>query len=163
MVTFSLGPLLFAPLFVVDKAGSLLTFKVNATAVGSLTLTAVTSSMPPGAVFTSVTGYGAVTGVFDWVPSRSVPPGNYTIIFRASTEGGASTTKVVVQIEAASKSSELPMFSSFYYVLIAGVGAAAIVLSERVWRMRKSKIAPTNAAARASSGPEFTSSPTAVS
>jgi len=145
MVTFSLGPILFAPPYVVDKAGSLLTFKVNATAVGSLTLTAVTSSMPPGAVFTSVTGYGAVTGVFDWVPSRSVPPGNYTIIFKASTQGVASTTEVIVRVEAASKSSELPLFGSFYYVLIAGVGAAAILVSERVWRMRKTKLAPTNA------------------
>ncbi len=161
-ISFSLGPLLLAPSFVICRPGSLATFKVNATAIGSLTLTAVTSSMPPGAVFTSVTGYGTVIGVFDWVPPRSVPQGNYTISFRASTEGGSSTTKVIVQVEAASKSSDLPLFGSFYYVLIAGVGAAVIVLSERIWRMRKSKLTPTSSATRWSSVPEVTPSATAL-
>ncbi len=141
-------PQLSAPPVVRASPGSVLTFKVNATdsdRTRTLLLTAEPSTVPPQAYFTSVTGNGTLTGIFDWALSSKTHPGNYTIVFTVSDgRGGVSTAKVVVEIVTVSRTSSLPFMGALSYAAIAGIGAAIIIVGDRLWRPKKPRSAPTD-------------------
>jgi hypothetical protein len=104
--------------------------------------------MPSGAIFTTVTGYGMISGVFDWVPSPIISQGNYTIAFKVSDgHGGTSNAYVTVRLQTVSRASGLPISSPLKYVLIAGLGAIAVVVGERLWKLRKTRLSLVNASA----------------
>src|SRR2546422_5220295 len=118
IISITPAPKLSAPSLVIARAGSVITFRVNATDADTtrvLTLTAVPASMPSGAIFTTAKGYGTVTGIFDWVPPQRIAPGNYTLTFRVSDgQGGVSTAQVIVLVDVVSRSPTLP-FSGYYH------------------------------------------------
>ena len=149
-------PLLSAPSFVSATPGSLLTFRVNATDSDKtriLLLTADPLSLPNGAYFTSVTGNGTLTGIFDWALSQKTRPANYTLTFSVSDDrGGTSTAQVVVDVLSVNRSSTLPLTSSLRYVAIAALGVAVIVFGDRIWRAKKARPVSTGTLAGPDSG-----------
>ena len=144
IISITPAPELSAPSFVIARVGSVVTFRVSATDADTtrvLTLTAVPASMPSGAIFTTAKGYGAVTGIFDWVPPQRIAPGNYTLTFRVSDgKGGVSTAQVIVLVDV-SRSPTLPFSGYYQYIVLAAGGAVAILAVGRFWGRRKPGLA----------------------
>src|SRR6266487_1590713 len=141
IISITPAPELSAPSLVIARAGSVITFRVNATDADTtrvLTLTAVPASMPSGAIFTTAKGYGTVTGIFDWVPPQRIAPGNYTLTFRVSDgQGGVSTVQVIVLVDVVSRSPTLPFSGYYQYIVLAAGGVVAILAVGRFWGRRK--------------------------
>jgi hypothetical protein len=89
-----IGPM--APSYDVMQ-GESVTFPVSASDPDGDHLCLAAENLPPNAEFTPenpVCAVAAVSGTFSWTPSFS-QSGNFTVIFRASDEGGLSSAKAV--------------------------------------------------------------------
>jgi len=80
--------------------GNLVQFSVTATDPNGDNLDLTASNLPVGATFTPsnpVSGNTSVTGTFQWIPSES-QSGNFLVSFRATDQGGLSSSFCTVSI-----------------------------------------------------------------
>jgi hypothetical protein len=104
-----------------------------------MTLSVVSSTLPPGARFTTTSGSGSISSVFNWIPTSSQGPADYTVQFTVSDgQGGSSTTQVTIHVNGVSGTSNLPSISGpFSYVIFAAIGVGVVVLGDRLLKQRK--------------------------
>ncbi len=76
------------------QQGSILSFSVTASDPDGNNVTLSATSLPPNAIFNTVTGDSVVFGTFSFSPSLS-QVGNFTVIFRAVDDSGAAITHAV--------------------------------------------------------------------
>jgi hypothetical protein len=139
----------------VVSTGSLLTFYVNASDTDPnliATMSITYSSLPAGASFTTFLRQGPagthalIVGSFNWKPSSSQGPADYTITFTARDgKGGVSTSQVTIHVEGVSRSGgllgSLSSLGMYSYAIFAALGAVAIVVVDRLWKQRKTRLA----------------------
>lgn len=91
----NLPPTLTVPSSVTANEQTPISFSVTATDDPSQTITLAASGLPSGATFTSTPAPGTVSGTFNWTPSESQGPADYTVSFTATDSKGLSSTKNV--------------------------------------------------------------------
>jgi hypothetical protein len=132
------GPRISAPSHLTVQAGSPIVFKVNATDADSsrlITLFAASSTIPPGAVFTTASGVGIVTGIFNWIPSNARDVGAHNITFTVTDgHGGKVSAFVVVTVNPVNRTNA--WMGVLPYVMLAGAGVGLAVIGGWVWRKR---------------------------
>jgi hypothetical protein len=133
----------------------LLTFYVNASDTDpnlTPTISITYSSLPAGASFTTFLRQGTagthalVVGSFNWKPSSSQGPADYTITFTARDgKGGVSTSQVTIHVEGVSRSGgllgSLSSLGMYWYAIFVALGAVATVVGDRLWKQRKTRLA----------------------
>jgi len=132
------GPRISAPSYLTVQAGSPVVFKVNATDADSsrlITLFAASSTIPLGAVFTTASGVGIVTGIFNWIPSSPRDVGAHNITFTVTDgHGGRVSAFVVVTVNPVNRTNA--WMGVLPYVMLAGAGVGLAVIGGWVWRKR---------------------------
>jgi len=127
----AVGPMLSVPETLTVRAGSTVSFVVNATNPGG-EVTLMPGSLPAGASFSTSQSYtrGSVSSTFTWTPSANLAAGDYNVTFTARAGGVSTSSEVTIHVFAPSKTAPLPLLSySIFGIVgfIAVIGAALLL------------------------------------
>jgi hypothetical protein len=105
----------------------------------SMTLTAVSSTLPTGAVFNPVSGTGFISGDFRWTPSQT-QVGDFTVEFTATDHYGiASHAWATIHISRASQSLLIPLRDSLPYLAAFLTGVGTFLVGRRALGLNRKR------------------------